>query len=145
MQSKRGWSVGNDSTSDLLEGFWSFQPNNSWPRSNRHRRDRNVNAARSGRAHEVGIDRDPGDPRQPFVREHERPTVALLARHVRVDEDVLHLPGAAAAQGAHAQTRSPKTDVQPQSGAKMRHLAVATRLPLAAPHLEPGCFACGAP
>src|ERR1700694_2653225 len=51
---------------------------------------------------EVGFYREPGDPREPFAREDQRPRVAVLARHACVDEDVLQLARAAASGRPHA-------------------------------------------
>jgi hypothetical protein len=60
-------------------------------------------------AHEVRVDGDAGNPRQPLAGEDKGPGVALLTRHARVNKDVLKLAGATAADRPHGQARPPKT------------------------------------
>jgi hypothetical protein len=87
---------------------------------------------RDGR--QVRIDRQPGYPCELLSREHEWPTVALLARHARVHEDVLELARSATTGRPESKTRAPEANSQLETGAKVRGLAVVT--PGAAPHLE---------
>jgi len=73
---------------------------------------------------QVRLDCDPRDPGEPFARKHKRPTIALLARHARIHEQVLQLAGASAAQRAHPQTGAPEADVDVQAGVKVSRAAV---------------------
>ena len=60
-------------------------------------------------AHQVRVDCDAGNPRQPLTGEDKGPGVALLTRHARVNKDVLQLPCATAADRPHGQARPAKT------------------------------------
>src|ERR1700674_3378904 len=75
-------------------------------------------------AHHVGIDGDAWDPYQPVAREHQGPGVALFTRHASVDEDVLELPGAAAAKRAHRQARPSKPEVHVETGLQVHGFVI---------------------
>ena len=90
--------------------------------------------ALTDRAGEVGVDRKTGDPRKPLAGENKRPTVSILTWHPRVDEDVLKLAGAPAADRPHAQAGPPKSHLQLKAGAEVGCLAVVAAR--AAPDLE---------
>ena len=89
----------------------------------------------TGEAREVGIDRVARHPGQPRARKHERPGIPILARHPRVDKDVLKLAGPAAARRTHPEAGPTMAKMQLEAATEVDGLAiVASR---AAPDLEP--------
>jgi hypothetical protein len=60
--------------------------------------------------HQVGIHSYSRDPRQPVAGKDKRPGIALFARHMSVDEDVLELSRAATTERAHGQAGAAKPE-----------------------------------
>jgi len=77
-------------------------------------------------ARQLGVDRQPGDPRELFARKDQRPGVPVFARYTGVDEDVLQLARAAAAERPHAQPRSAEPEAQGKTRPEVRRVTVVT-------------------
>src|SRR5438094_4818240 len=91
------------------------------------------------RARKLRVDRDARHPRKALAGKDQRPGVAVLTRHARVDEDVLELARASTPERAEAKTRPAVADPQLRSLAQVHRAAVVA--PGAGHHLEPrGCF-----
>jgi hypothetical protein len=71
------------------------------------------------RAGQVGVNGHSGYPGQPVAREHQRPGVAIFARHSRVHKDVLELARTPAAQRSHPKAWTAEADREFMAGAKM--------------------------
>ena len=92
----------------------------------RHRHDLDVQGGLARVADEIGINGETGNPGQPVAGKDEWPAVSVLARHARVNKDVLELSGAATTQWSQPQAGLPVSDVQTSTQAQMRHLRIIT-------------------
>src|SRR5438874_1286936 len=100
----------------------------------RHRRDRHVERLLPGNRRQVSVDGQSGNPREPLTRKHERPFIALFARHARVHKDVLELARAPSTRGPEPKARPAEADPQLEAAAKVDGVAVVAAR--AAGHLE---------
>jgi hypothetical protein len=78
---------------------------------------------------------DPGHDRERIAGEHKRPRIPVLAGYASVDENVLQLARAAAAERPHRQPRRAMAETQLQVGPEVRRTDVPASI--ASEYLEP--------
>src|SRR5882672_1293621 len=80
------------------------------------------------RTPKIGVHGDARNPGEPVAGENQRPRIAVLARHSRVDQDVLQLARASAARGAHAQPGAPESEPDSQVGLQVSRIRIVAAI-----------------
>jgi len=76
------------------------------------------------RARELSVNCDAWHPRQSFTGKNQRPSVALFARHPRVNKNVLELARSSTATWPHGQARRAKAQTKIQTNFEVRRPSI---------------------